>query len=45
MSEKLQLGENHRRAVSVLLRGLERMCNEIESAERRMVVARGRATL
>ena len=32
MSEKLQLGENHRRAVSVLLRGLERMCDEIESA-------------
>lgn len=31
MSEKLELGENHRRAVSVLLRGLEWMCDEIEA--------------
>lgn len=31
MSEKLKLGENHRRAVSVLLRGLEQMCEEIEA--------------
>lgn len=31
MSEKLKLGENHRRVVSVLLRGLEQMCYEIEA--------------
>ncbi|HLJ42126.1 MAG TPA: hypothetical protein VKT50_11620 [Candidatus Acidoferrales bacterium] len=31
MSEKLKLGENHRRVVSVLLRGLEQMCDEIEA--------------
>lgn len=28
----LKLGENHRRVVSVLLRGLEGMCDEIETA-------------
>jgi hypothetical protein len=32
MSEKLKLGENHRRVVSVLLRGLEQACDEIEAA-------------
>lgn len=31
MSDKLKLGENHRRVVSVLLRGLEQMCDEIET--------------
>lgn len=31
MSEKLKLGENHRRVVSVLLRGLEQMCDEIDA--------------
>lgn len=31
MSDKLKLGENHRRVVSVLLRGLEQMCDEIEA--------------
>ncbi len=31
MTQKLKLGENHRRAVSVLLRGLEQMCDEIEA--------------
>lgn len=31
MSEKLKLGENHRRVISVLLRGLEQMCDEIEA--------------
>ncbi len=28
--EKLKLGENHRRVISVVLRGLEQMCEEIE---------------
>lgn len=32
MSAKLELGENHRRVVSVLLRGVERACDEIEAA-------------
>lgn len=32
MSAKLKLGENHRRVVSVLLRGLERACDEIDAA-------------
>ena len=32
MASKLKLGENHRRVVSVLLRGVERACNEIEAA-------------
>ena len=32
MANKLKLGENHRRVVSVLLRGVERACNEIEAA-------------
>lgn len=32
MAAKLKLGENHRRVVSVLLRGVERACNEIEAA-------------
>lgn len=32
MTSKLKLGENHRRVVSVLLRGVERACNEIEAA-------------
>ncbi|MGH9730736.1 MAG: hypothetical protein ACRD4A_03475 [Candidatus Acidiferrales bacterium] len=31
MTQKLKLGENHRRVVSVLLRGLEQMCDEIEA--------------
>ncbi|HEV2617201.1 MAG TPA: hypothetical protein VGU63_11400 [Candidatus Acidoferrales bacterium] len=31
MAQKLKLGENHRRVVSVLLRGLEQMCDEIEA--------------
>jgi len=31
MGEKLKLGENHRRVVSVLLRGLEGTCDEIEA--------------
>lgn len=31
MSDQLKLGENHRRVVSVLLRGLEQMCDEIEA--------------
>ena len=32
MNTKLKLGENHRRVVSVLLRGVERACGEIEAA-------------
>lgn len=32
--EKLKLGENHRRVVSVLLRGLEQTCDEIEATFR-----------
>ncbi|HLW83533.1 MAG TPA: hypothetical protein VKS20_15955 [Candidatus Acidoferrales bacterium] len=32
MPVKLKLGENHRRVVSVLLRGLERACDEIDAA-------------
>jgi len=32
MSAKLKLGENHGRVVSVLLRGVERTCDEIEAA-------------
>lgn len=32
MANKLKLGENHRRVVSVLLRGVERTCDEIEAA-------------
>jgi len=32
MTAKLKLGENHRRVVSVLLRGVERACDEIEAA-------------
>lgn len=32
MSAKLKLGENHRRVVSVLLRGVERACDEIEAS-------------
>ena len=32
MANKLKLGENHRRVVSVLLRGVERACDEIEAA-------------
>lgn len=31
MGEILKLGENHRRAISVMLRGLERMCDDVES--------------
>ncbi|HEV2386375.1 MAG TPA: hypothetical protein VGS20_03875 [Candidatus Acidoferrales bacterium] len=31
MTEKLKLGENHRRAISVLLREVERMCEAIDS--------------
>lgn len=31
MPEKLKLGENHRRVVSVLFRGLEQACDEIEA--------------
>lgn len=34
MSEKLKLGENHRRVVSVLLRGLEQACDEIDASFR-----------
>lgn len=34
MPEKLKLGENHRRVVSVLLRGLEQACDEIEATFR-----------
>ncbi|HKW87320.1 MAG TPA: hypothetical protein VJN21_01035 [Candidatus Acidoferrales bacterium] len=34
MTEKLKLGENHRRVVSVLLRGLEQACDEIEATFR-----------
>lgn len=32
MIEKLELGENHRRVVSVLLRGIDRMCSEVEAS-------------
>ena len=31
MAAKLKLGENHRRVVSVLLRSIERACDEIEA--------------
>jgi hypothetical protein len=31
MTEKLKLGENHRRAISVLLREIERMCDAIDA--------------
>lgn len=31
MAEKLKLGENHRRVVSVILRGLEQACDEIDA--------------
>ncbi|HEV2488513.1 MAG TPA: hypothetical protein VGT03_01800 [Candidatus Acidoferrales bacterium] len=34
MTEKLKLGENHRRVVSVLLRGLEQACEEIDASFR-----------
>ena len=34
MHDKLKLGENHRRVVSVLLRGLEQACDEIEATFR-----------
>lgn len=34
MSQKLKLGENHRRVVSVLLRGIERACDEIDASFR-----------
>lgn len=34
MAEKLKLGENHRRVVSVLLRGLEQACDEIDATLR-----------
>ena len=34
MTEKLKLSENHRRVVSVLLRGLEQACDEIEATFR-----------
>lgn len=34
MSEKLKLGENHRRVVSVLFRGIEQTCDEIDAAFR-----------
>jgi hypothetical protein len=34
MSEKLKLGENHRRVVSVLIRGLEQACDEIDATFR-----------
>jgi len=34
MTEKLKLGENHRRVVSVLLRGLEQACDEIDASFR-----------
>lgn len=34
MSEKLKLGENHRRVVSVLLRSLEQACDEIDASFR-----------
>jgi hypothetical protein len=32
MTEKLQLGENHRRVVSVLMRGIDQMCSEVDAA-------------
>lgn len=32
MAEKLKLGENHRRAISVLLREIERMCDAIDAS-------------
>jgi hypothetical protein len=32
MTEKLQLGENHRRVVSVLMRGIDQMCGEVDAA-------------
>ncbi|HEV2289754.1 MAG TPA: hypothetical protein VGR81_12460 [Candidatus Acidoferrales bacterium] len=31
MSEKLKLSENHKRVVSVLLRGIEATCDEVEA--------------
>jgi hypothetical protein len=31
MSEKLSLGENHRRVMSVVFRGIEQMCDEIDA--------------
>jgi hypothetical protein len=34
MAEKLKLGENHRRVVSVLLRGVEHACDEIDATLR-----------
>lgn len=34
MSEKLKLGENHRRVVSVLFRGIEQACDEIDATFR-----------
>lgn len=34
MAEKLNLGENHRRVVSVLFRGLEQACDEIDATFR-----------
>jgi hypothetical protein len=32
MAQKLELGENHRRVVSVLIRGIGRMCNDVEAS-------------
>lgn len=32
MTEKLELGENHRRVVSVLMRGVEQMCSEVDAS-------------
>lgn len=34
MAGKLKLGENHRRVISVLLRGIERACEEIDASLR-----------
>jgi hypothetical protein len=34
MDDKLKLGENHRRVISVLLRGLEQSCDEIDASFR-----------
>jgi hypothetical protein len=32
MAEKLELGENHRRVVSVLMRGIDQMCSEVDAS-------------
>lgn len=34
MSEKLKLGENHRRVISVVFRGIEQACDEIDATFR-----------